>query len=481
MKPINLYTYKSTHNSLDMQTFMNYLQHEYQTNQNKLEILDTIQFINQLETTNMKLFDYYYIGFTIPQISKEFDLLRISDEYIVNIELKHTCTKAKIKKQLLQNRYYLKASHKACYCYSYIANTNKLYKLVNNSIIETSFLDVIETLQNQQTFPPINLNAMFAPIKYLISPFNEPQKFLNNEYFLTNQQADIKKNITKQLHKQNFIAITGDAGTGKTLLTYDLAKEYQNKYKVTIIHCGPLNQGQQYLIQQGYNIVPPTTQIQADIIIIDEAQRMEPDILHTLIQQVQQQNLTCIFSYDPKQTLTKQEQQWNHAKTIEQLCTQTHKLSGNIRTNRQIFAFITNVFDLTKRNPNYQYEQISLSHFTNITDAKSYINYQKNNHYTFINYTGTNFNDNPDIIDQLQTLQLYNTHEVIGQEFNKVIIAIDKTFYYNKNKLESKQWENIPYEPSKMLFQLITRVREQLCIVIIDNQELFTKILKIKE
>ena len=51
MKPINLYTYKSTHNSLDMQTFMNYLQHEYQTNQNKLEILDTIQFINQLETT----------------------------------------------------------------------------------------------------------------------------------------------------------------------------------------------------------------------------------------------------------------------------------------------------------------------------------------------------------------------------------------------------------------------------------------------
>ena len=62
-----------------------------------------------------------------------------------------------------------------------------------------------------------------------------------------------------------------------------------------------------------------------------------------------------------------------------------------------------------------------------------------------------------------------------------MIIAIDKTFYYNKNKLESKQWENIPYEPSKMLFQLITRVREQLCIVIIDNPELFTKILKIKE
>lgn len=34
------------------------------------------------------IFDGYFVAFTIKQISKEFDLLRFSDDYIINIELK---------------------------------------------------------------------------------------------------------------------------------------------------------------------------------------------------------------------------------------------------------------------------------------------------------------------------------------------------------------------------------------------------------
>ena len=38
--------------------------------------------------TSVKVLERYYLGFTIPQISKEFDILRIGKESVINVELK---------------------------------------------------------------------------------------------------------------------------------------------------------------------------------------------------------------------------------------------------------------------------------------------------------------------------------------------------------------------------------------------------------
>lgn len=46
-----------------------------------------------------------------------------------------------------------------------------------------------------------------------------------------------------------FFLIQGDAGTGKTLLTYHLAKELKRKNNnVALIHCAQINNGQCELI-----------------------------------------------------------------------------------------------------------------------------------------------------------------------------------------------------------------------------------------
>ena len=54
--------------------------------------VDTLQaFINQLlfySKGNHKILDRYFVGFSIPQLGNEFDLLRFGENYIVNIELK---------------------------------------------------------------------------------------------------------------------------------------------------------------------------------------------------------------------------------------------------------------------------------------------------------------------------------------------------------------------------------------------------------
>lgn len=60
-------------------------------------------------TYDFDLFDHFYYNYNIEQISKEFDLLRFGENYIINIELKRKSTIEKMQKQLLKNYYYLEA------------------------------------------------------------------------------------------------------------------------------------------------------------------------------------------------------------------------------------------------------------------------------------------------------------------------------------------------------------------------------------
>lgn len=53
--------------------------------------------------------DGFYHSYTINQIGKEFDLIKLSDNYLINIELKsENIDEDKIRDQLLKNKYYLK-------------------------------------------------------------------------------------------------------------------------------------------------------------------------------------------------------------------------------------------------------------------------------------------------------------------------------------------------------------------------------------
>ena len=72
--------------------------HEYETLQ---------AFTDYIKTT----LDGFYLGYSIPQIGKEFDLIQLgeidSNKYILNIELKSESSPEEIQKQLQRNRYYL--------------------------------------------------------------------------------------------------------------------------------------------------------------------------------------------------------------------------------------------------------------------------------------------------------------------------------------------------------------------------------------
>ena len=191
---------------------------------------------------------HYYLGYSIPQIGKEFDLLRFGTDSIINIEIKTDCSLEKVLKQQQRNQYYLSFLGKELLIYTYLSDSKKLYKLISsvdgNKLMEISISELYQKLFKQQTVYIKDIDNLFNPSDFLISPFNSTDKFMEDKYFLTVQQETIYSEILKKLEDctSRFIALTGSAGTGKTLLTYHIAKHAMFRgEKVLILHCGPLN------------------------------------------------------------------------------------------------------------------------------------------------------------------------------------------------------------------------------------------------
>ena len=442
-------------------------------------------FVDELlkANNNISIVNRYYLGYSIPQIGKEFDLLRFGHNYIINIEIKTESSIEKILKQQQKNKYYLSFLDKPLHIYTFISNENKLYKLVirNNGdeIEEITFNELCNILMSQEVVTFNNIDDLFNPSDYLVSPFNSPEKFMSEGYFLTVQQEQIYKEIQTKLSDTatNFIALTGGAGTGKTLLTYHIAKEtIQRGKKVLILHCAPLNSGHQILMDEyNWSIYMPKyapNTIDFDLIIIDEAQRMYPYQFDKYIEEVRTLNKKCIFSYDEKQYLRDNEKQYHTKERIEKelLCT-PYKLTDKIRTNKEIAYFIRQLFNIKKNIPNIDYTNIELTYCKDCYSAKLLLQELLERGWKTPNYTpGTRsfFHYEAYLSNDTES-----AHSVVGQEFNNVVVVIDESFKYNSQG--DLIADNTYYSQRQMLYQIITRTRKKLHIVIINNDVMLNR------
>ena len=237
---------------------------------------------NQLELSDV---DGFHFSFRINQISKEFDLLKVKgDERVLNIELKSEMIEEdRIKKQLEQNQYYLKHIAKKIDSFTYVDGINQFFKLDEGELVKCCVSDLIQVLKDFKNYDD-QIEQLFQVKNYLISPLNTPQKFLNGQYFLTGAQKKIKEKIisdAKKHNNKNFLGIAGKAGTGKTLLLYDLAKDLCKQGRVCVIHCGVLCEGHMLLREKIDNIdiidaksVNTTEFDEYDYILVDETQRI---------------------------------------------------------------------------------------------------------------------------------------------------------------------------------------------------------------
>jgi len=447
------------------------------------------------------VFDGYYVGFSIKQISKEFDLLRFSDDLVVNIELKSALeldASKKIRKistQMEQNCYYLKSICRTVLVYTYIEN-DSLYKYdpVNKKAIITDFSDIIANLTAQSVNYSIDPDKLFVPSNYLISPFNSTLRFIRDEYFLNGTQQNIKKDVLKSItdNKQEYFCISANAGTGKTLLMYDIAKTTQRRDMSTVvIHCGKLNAGQERLNAEfGWNIksirsitctsISYQVQKTTVAIFIDESQRIREYQLKMIIDRAMDLKIPIIFAYDKKQYLKGGETTdiFNYLTfNYPELTAVKKTLTNKIRTNEEMASFITNLFNIGKSNSSLNYENVTIEYFDDFENAKRYMIYLCDNRgWRGITYTGSaHYTES---ISQVANICVTNAHDVIGQEFDKVVFVMDKNFRYGEDgKLQAS---TTFYSVEGMLYQIVTRVVNELKIIVLDNPELYGKLLEIK-
>lgn len=252
-----------------------------------------------------------------------------------------------------------------------------------------------------------------------------------------------------------------------------------------IIHCGQLNSGQVKLNSEyGWKIIPVKSYLNYNLsnynlIIIDEVQRIYEKQFEDIVTKVQKNDGKCIFSYDKFQTLAAWEENRNIPKKIENLSSiKKYKLSEKIRTNKEIADFIKMLFDKKKNNLEVKLKgNIEINYFYNEEEVKSYLKYIKNFDWQILNYTPSLYRNYS--YEKFQIISL-TSHEVIGQEFDNVAVVINDKFNYDNNgKLQ--YFGASYYHPVKMLFQNLTRTRNKLNIVIINNEEILKRCLEIIE
>ncbi|MTI84266.1 MAG: DUF2075 domain-containing protein [Firmicutes bacterium] len=448
---------------------------------------------------SFEIFDGYYVGYSIKQISKEFDLLRFSEDLVINIELKSQLDeKVKLQKitaQMKQNHYYLKFLNRSVFIYTYVEN-DALYKYDadNDQPQAISIDELITNLINQSVDLEVNPDKLFVPSNYLISPFNKLKEFIDDEYFLTDNQQNIKKEVVTsvQQNKHKIFCILANAGTGKTLLVYDIAKNIMSYgHYPLIIHCGKLNNGHYELINSyNWNLHPinkvhnnsieTLLNMNISMVLIDESQRIRQHQLEMIINKSKEFKTPIVFSYDKKQYLKTGE-----AKDIYEYITARHPdiavykktLTNKIRTNKEMASFIINLTDIGKSNNFLNYESITIEYFEELDDIKTYIQYlEQCRGWKPITYTNSQYTHEP--LDNLASISHTKAHDVIGQEFDKVVFVMDDNFSYNeKGRLTARK--NY-YSAEGMLYQIVTRVVSQLKIIVLNNPRLYYRLLQIK-
>lgn len=428
---------------------------------------------NGLEKKYLTNFFYSYV---IPHIGKEFDLLKFTNNFILSIELKSLDVgKERIKTQLLCNYKYLKYLSKELLCFTFVSDEKTIYKLTNDfKLVEANVDELITAIKVASNNNLLEIDSLFKPNDFLVSPIATPKRFLLGQYFLTTQQEFIQKEINKALSNNNVFKITGDAGTGKTLLLFDIGLSLSKNGNVLIVSCGEITDAH-YLISDTLDnfLIISADQLTKekienyDYILVDESQRLSK--YHYLMLEEVYHKKKVIYSIDPNQAITKEEQKNNINLLIDKVKPLKYKLSNRIRINNNLTNFIQKMFNKVDKPITVNFDNISLLNANNIEELNFY--------FASKDYLNYNYIELPNCKFSLKSNNTIYVNDLYGKDFDDIILVIDDRFYYEDDVLKSND-NNSKYYLRKVLYQALSRARGNVVIIFYKNKMVFKKMLK---
>ena len=416
-----------------------------------------------------------FYSFQIPRLGKEFDLLQIRENQIINIELKSgAVSEEAIQKQLIQNRYYLSALGKPIQSYTYISSQNRLMRLTNHDhVIEASWNQLCAALQKEGKDYSGDIENLFRAEWYLFSPLTEPNRFLNKEYFLTAQQRDIKRQILKKIREEQtgFFSFSGLPGTGKTLLLYDIAMKLSNRQQVCIIHCGEAGKKWEILHKRLQRIdFLSDNQLETQFsledyhaILVDEAHLLLVEKLNVLLDMSEDRPI--IFSSDSEEMISPKEIDQSTMKRMEELPNlQTFRLTNRIRTNAELSSFIQNMMHLPVRKNQNQYPHVFVVYANDAKEADTLVQDYVRQGYQYF--------------PQGESTELGIT---AVRDTEKMVVMLDERYYYDDEQyLRSRNLMRNGQSEVRSLFHLLNQAKENLTFVVKGNETVYGILLDMK-
>ncbi|WP_436450746.1 DNA/RNA helicase domain-containing protein [Loigolactobacillus coryniformis] len=470
----------------------------HRMNPKPIEIKDFILFsklfVDELESDQDV--DGWYLG-TDLQVIADFDVLWYGKKLILNLDLKdrrneHMDSSVidKFKKQSRVIR--LVPTYKVINV-TFVASERKLFVLKDDNLSEITFDYLAELLSAFITNEkPHNLIGELKSSDYIVSPLTDVEKFLTGKYWLTEDQEIIKQKCMQK----GIYAVRGDAGSGKSLIAYDLASKLNINQKVLFVFAGTLRIAHRKLGEALQNITFIGAKTlndidldQYDCVILDEAQRLYNNQRKKVVMWAEQnfKTHTIIFFYDVDQALSPKDAGNLMNSIVESFerrrIGERFFLHKGLRSNPSIHAFVRQLRFLGKRPPmDVGIENIlaavEVRYFSTAADAMSWIHQQIENGYKFIVPTPSSYNKSSS--DSFRSMQneYSNTHDVIGGEFNNVVTYIDDQVHYtNDGHLEGSNTEY--YQIRNEVYVNMSRAKSHLALAIINNIDVYQAITEV--
>ena len=477
MKPVNIFALTRTANS----KLTRRLEKQMSERNYFLRVKDWE--VEGLKLLSEKLFEttgeyeklYFYYSFQIPKLGKEFDLLQITEDRVINIELKSgEVSDEKVRNQLRLNRQYLAMLGKTIHSYTFISSENRLVRLTKSGrLVEEQWENLGNDLKEREDCYINDVEALFREDRYLISPLTDPDRFLRRDYFLTSQQRDIRGKILINVAEEQclFQGFTGLPGTGKTMLLYDIAMQLSKSEKVCVLHFGTFTEELRHLNallkridfcfcrkedskQELYQKLSGCAAI-----CVDEGHRMYPKTILWLTEYAGEKHIPVIFSYDLEEAISPLERDLNPASNIEQLPGYVkYRLTNRIRTNSELSSFIQMMMHKSRGCWRKEFRSVSVTYANDRAEAGVFLKDFQENGYVFI-----------------------NSDKAFCKEFERVVMLVGESFYYDEEGYLRAKTESGSESAVRTLFQGLCRAKSALAVVIRNNEAVFEKLLEIMQ
>jgi len=436
---------------------------------NDIDVLKKITFYIR----NKKEFN---VSYNIDRLDKEFDLVKLDDNKVINIELKLTSKDLKQCKQnykILKNHY--KNSEVYVYCYEMENNLLFLYDNENKIMTKQSFDDLNNNLNTVIKGKLLSINININSI-YL-----NPNYFFSRQYELSSCQQKTKEKVVLSDKKINLI--TGRAGTGKTLLALDIYSDYYFEFE-KVIYLTPFKKND--IINKDLRDYFPIKTVREfiasdeeyDICIIDEAQRMNEGAFQRILNKIKKkvilfgdiyQNIDseCYF-----EELRKDKENNN-----------VFNMNMVIRTDDTFDVFAKKVLNYSTsgiKNKRIDKNKIDVYMLSDesLEGLQEYIFLEPAKSLKYKDCTDNCLSHMCYDISK-KCLLKKTPYDVIGQEYDNVAMFFCNAYKIRDNKIIATDQVCIG-NLERQLYSLMTRAVKKLKIIVVDI-ELYNYFSKIKE